>query len=77
VALEHGKALRAAGEFEPRRRNQAREWMWTLVEEGLQQAFRSDPRVASRIDELESEVAALQTTPAAAARALLASFAKR
>jgi len=77
AALEHGKALRAAGEFEQRRRRQARDWMWTLVEEGLQQAFRSDPRVASRIDELESEVEALRATPAAAARALLEAFAKR
>jgi hypothetical protein len=51
--------------------------MWTLVEEGLQEAFRSDPRVASRIDELESEVEALRATPAAAARALLEAFAKR
>jgi len=76
-ALEHGKALRAAGEFEQRRRRQARDWMWTLVEEGLRQAFRTDPRVASQIDELESKVEALGVTPAAAARALLAAFAKR
>jgi LAO/AO transport system kinase len=77
TALEHRAALQAAGEFETRRRRQARDWMWTLVEEGLQQAFRSDPRVARRIDELESEVEALRVTPAAAARALLGAFAKR
>ena len=77
TALEHSQALRATGEFEARRRRQAREWMWTLVEEGLQQAFRADPRVARRIEGLEAEVEALRTTPAAAARTLLATFAKR
>jgi LAO/AO transport system kinase len=76
TALEQRAALVAAGEFEQRRRRQARDWMWTLVEEGLQQAFRRDPRVASRIDALEAEVEALRTTPAAAARTLLAAFAK-
>jgi hypothetical protein len=48
--------------------------MWSLVEEGLRKAFRSDPAVAGRIDDLEGAVEALETTPAAAARALLEAF---
>jgi LAO/AO transport system kinase len=72
--LEHNAVLEACGERTERRREQARAWMWSLVEEGLRRAFRSDPTVASRVDELEREVESLQTTPAAAARALLEAF---
>jgi LAO/AO transport system kinase len=72
--LEHGVVLEASGERQARRREQARAWMWNLVEDGLRRAFRSDESVASRIDELERAVASLKTTPAAAARALLEAF---
>ncbi len=77
TVLAHRAALDAAGELERRRRSQARDWMWALVREGLQQSFRSHPEVAARIERLEAEVEALTTTPAAAARALLAAFDKR
>jgi LAO/AO transport system kinase len=72
--LEHGAVLETSGERQTRRREQARAWMWSLVEDGLRRAFRSDEAVASRIDELEREVESLKTTPAAAARALLEAF---
>jgi len=72
--LEHSATLEASGERAARRREQARAWMWSLVEEGLRRAFRSDPSVVSRVDELERQVEALETTPAAAARALLEAF---
>jgi LAO/AO transport system kinase len=72
--LEHAAVLEASGERAARRAEQARSWMWSLVEEGLRQAFRRDPAVAGRIGELERDVVALKTTPAAAARALLEAF---
>ena len=74
AVLAHRKALRTSGEFEARRRAQAREWMWALVGEGLQQAFRRHPEVAGRVTGLESEVEAQRMTPAAAARILLEAF---
>jgi LAO/AO transport system kinase len=74
VVLDHREALRATGEFEARRRSQAREWMWTLVDEGLQLAFRQHPEVARRVEQLERDVEAQRMTPAAAARALLDAF---
>jgi LAO/AO transport system kinase len=74
AALEHRAATTGSGEREARRRDQARAWMWTLVEEGLRDAFRAHPRVAARIADLEAEVEASKTTPAAAARALLGAF---
>ena len=67
-------ALEASGEREARRREQARAWMWSLVEKGLQRAFRSHPGVEGRIARAERDVEALRTTPAAAARTLLEAF---
>ena len=51
--------------------------MWSLLDEGLRRAFRTHPRVAPRIEALEREVESLATTPAHAARSLLAEFMKR
>jgi LAO/AO transport system kinase len=74
VVLEHRKALEASGELDRRRRDQARAWMWSLVEEGLAQALRQHPGVTHEIPRLEGEVQSLETTPAAAARHLLRTF---
>jgi LAO/AO transport system kinase len=74
AVLAHRQALGESGEFEARRRAQAREWMWALVGEGLQQAFRRHPEVAGRVAGLESDVEVQRMTPAAAARILLESF---
>jgi LAO/AO transport system kinase len=74
LVCDHAAALRASGEAQARRREQARAWMWSLVEEGLQRAFRSHPAVAARVRALEKEVEALQTSPARAARTLLEAF---
>ena len=70
----HRAALSASGELEARRREQARSWMWSLVEEGLREAFRSHPGVAARIEQVERDVETLGVTPAAAARSLLEAF---
>jgi LAO/AO transport system kinase len=69
--LAHRAALEGSGEFARRRREQAREWMWSLVEEGLHRAFRRHPVVAERVAALEADVEARRTTPAAASQALL------
>lgn len=76
VVLEHHRALDAAGELAARRTRQAREWMWSLVQEGLERDFRAHPEVARRIAGLEADVEARRTSPAAAARALLEAFEK-
>ncbi len=70
-------ALEASGEAQRRRQEQARAWMWSLLDEGLRRAFRSHPGVAGRIGALEREVESLRTTPAHAARSLLAAFLDR
>ena len=74
IVLTHRKKFEDSGELELRRRRQAREWMWSLLEEGLRSAFRSHPQVASEIAALEAAVEARETTPNAAARGLLERF---
>jgi len=76
LILEHHRALEAAGELAARRRHQARDWMWSLVQEGLERDFRAHPEVARRIPGLEADVESRRATPAAAARALLEAFEK-
>ena len=72
--LDHRDHQEASGERQARRREQARAWMWSLLEEGLGELFRNHPEVARRIPALEREVQAQKATPAAAARALLDAF---
>jgi LAO/AO transport system kinase len=74
MVLDHRETLEATGEAAKRRRDQTRAWMWSLVDEGLQQAFRAHPAVAERIEALERDVESLATTPARAVRALLDAF---
>ena len=74
TVVAHRSTLEASGELQSRRRDQARAWMWSLVEEGLLQSFRSHAAVAEAIAEIERNVESLKTTPAAAARALLERF---
>jgi len=72
--LAHTAALESSGEREARRKEQARQWMWSLLEEGLRDSFRTHPEVSSRIDSLERAVQNLEISPAAAARTLLEAF---
>jgi len=74
AVLAHRAALAAGGEIEARRSEQARAWLWTLLDEGLQTGFRSSPAVARALPRLEAEVAARKTSPGAAARELLALY---
>ncbi len=72
--LAHREQAEASGELHGKRRSQTRDWMWALVEEGLEKRFRSHLGVRQAIPNLERDVKALKTTPAAAARALLEAF---
>jgi LAO/AO transport system kinase len=72
--LAHTAALESSGERQARRREQARQWMWSLVEEGLRDSFRAHPDVSSQIERLERAVQELEISPAAAARTLLEAF---
>lgn len=72
--VEHHEMTLANGALENRRRGQARDWMWKLVDEGIARAFRDQPGMAAAIAVQEEAVQAQKSTPAAAARALLECF---
>jgi LAO/AO transport system kinase len=74
LVLEHREALRRSGELDERRRDQAAAWLWRLLDDGLQRAFRSHEEVARRLPELERAVRSRETSPTRAARSLLATF---
>ena len=66
-----------SGDLERRRRSQARAWLWRLLDEGLQAAFKADPKLAARLPELEAEVEAHAVSAPRAARSLLDIFTRR
>jgi LAO/AO transport system kinase len=74
LVLEHRAVLEEAGELERRRRDQARAWLWRLLDDGLEAAFRTHPEVSRRLAELERAVLASRVTPIQAARELLDAF---
>ena len=74
--LEHHELMRASGAFDERRREQSRAWLWKLLEEGIDRAFREQPGMIEAIKREEEAVAAQKTTPAVAARTLLQAFRK-
>jgi LAO/AO transport system kinase len=67
-------AVGGAGEIESRRAGQAQAWMWSEIGENLMSAFRANKAVAAKLSALEKGVVAGETTPTAAARALLRLF---
>ena len=48
--------------------------MWSAVDDALHAVFRANPQVQALLGGLEDEVAAGDTTPTRAARALLTAF---
>jgi LAO/AO transport system kinase len=63
--------LTASGELAAKRKRQAVDWMWALIEGGLRQRFREHPRVKADLDRASQAVGAGTMTPAAAAQQLL------
>jgi LAO/AO transport system kinase len=70
----HRKTMLDASQFEAKRRHQALTWMWTLIEQGLQQQFRQHPAVARELQSVSDKVAGASITPTAAAHLLLTYF---
>ncbi|UEM06691.1 methylmalonyl Co-A mutase-associated GTPase MeaB [Skermanella rosea] len=66
--------LSASGALEARRAEQARAWMWSEIAETLTDAFRRHPAVRAELPRAEQAVTRAETTPTAAARALLEKF---
>lgn len=65
------KVMTESGELEAKRKGQAVDWMWTLVDSGLRARFRQHPLVKRDLDTISRSVAQGVQTPAGAACRLL------
>jgi LAO/AO transport system kinase len=74
AVLEHEDALSGSGEREARRREQARAWLWRLLRDGLETAFREHSDVKAVLSGIEASVESQQLTAPHAAKSLLETF---
>lgn len=71
VVEEHRASLEGTGELAALRAEQQRAWMWSLVIDRLERAFRGDARIAALLPGIEGDVVAGRLTATAAADLLL------
>jgi LAO/AO transport system kinase len=71
IVEEHRKTLEGTGELASMRAEQQTAWMWSLIGDGMERAFRAHPKVAALLPKLEDDVRQGLITPATAADALL------
>ncbi|NNF46561.1 MAG: methylmalonyl Co-A mutase-associated GTPase MeaB [Desulfofustis sp.] len=68
---QHRAALEAAGELQSKRKKQALDWMYFLLEEGLRSWFFNHPDIQVRLPELQSAIDRQTVSPTSAAGQLL------
>lgn len=71
TVLAYRKKLTATGEFNQKRRNQALDWMWMLVEEGLKARFHGNREIHAHLPKIKQALESGAITPTAAANELL------
>ena len=71
TVINHRSKLSESGELEQKRQQQALDWMWSLIEEGLKYRFNQNPEVKNRISKLAHAVEKGITAPTKAAEELL------
>ena len=71
TVLDHRAKVKKTGEFDQRRKHQALEWMWTLVNEGLKQRFKDNAKIKEQIPVVSRQVENDEISPSAAAETLL------
>jgi len=69
--LTHREKLLASGELQAKRRKQALDWMWSLVDEGLKARFYHHPAVKEKLSGFLREVERGAKAPTIAASELL------
>jgi LAO/AO transport system kinase len=72
--LDYKKKLETSGELVAKRKRQALDWLWALVEEGLRDRFYRNPDVKKSLSEIVKAVEKGETAPTAAAQRLLDLF---
>jgi LAO/AO transport system kinase len=74
--LEHRRLYLESGALENKRQQQALDWMWSLLKEGLRERFFSNPNIVKRLPQMTRSVEKGEITPTAAADELLFSLDK-
>ena len=69
--IEHKNKMTDTGEIYLKRKQQAIDWMWYLLEDGLKERFYQHPDIKKRLKEIVFSVEKGEITPATAARDLL------
>ena len=69
--LDYKEKLEVSGELLEKRRRQALDWLWALVEEGLRERFYRNPDVEKSLPEIVKAVEKGETAPTVAAHRLL------
>jgi LAO/AO transport system kinase len=77
TVLQHRDILQANGQLMARRVRQARDWMWSEVNDSLVTALQNDPEVRKQIPAMEAAASEGRIPPVIAARQLLDIFLKR
>ena len=68
---EHRRIMEDTEEFGQRRRQQALDWMWTMVEDGLKQRLYENEKVKRKIPKISEKVEKEVISPSAAAEEIL------
>jgi LAO/AO transport system kinase len=68
------KVMNDTGEFQKRRAQQAKNWLWSEVGEALIDAFKAHPGIDALLKKHEKAVIDGKMAPSAAARVLLETF---
>lgn len=71
TVLNHRQSLIATGELKAKRKKQAVDWMWSLLEEGLKERFYNNPDVKRMLPKMKREVEKGLIAPTNAAQKLL------
>jgi LAO/AO transport system kinase len=71
TVLDHRKKLSDSGELEQKRQQQALDWMWSLIEEGLKYRFNHSSEVKKHLPKLARKVEKGTIAPTIAAEELL------
>jgi LAO/AO transport system kinase len=71
MVMEHRRKLTESGELVQKRKRQALDWMWFLVEEGLKERFHQHPKVKAALSDIRRDVEKGTVTPTVAASKLL------
>jgi LAO/AO transport system kinase len=76
AVLDHRERFMKSGLFDRKRRQQALDWMWALVEEGLKDRFYKSRSIIEALPRIKKDVDEGKLTPTVAAEELLFSLDK-